>query len=118
MRAYIAYNEDGIEELGDINKERVIFLIDSAYASLASEKQFWVGFYRSEKDFLEIRPVGKSECMIWSDVIAKSQSLGLLEFFFRRKIHISKIVVGPEAAAEAVYYYIDYSREEFELKYS
>lgn len=118
MRAYIAYDEGGIEELGEANKDQVLTLIDKADASLAGAKQFGVGFCRSEKDFLEIRPVGKSQYMLWSDLIVKGQSTGFASFFSRRKTHIDNIVNGREAAAGVVYNYMEYSREEFERKYS
>lgn len=117
MRAYIAYDEGGIDELGEIDKEQVASLIDKADASLNVEKQFGVGFYRSKKDFLEIRPVGKSQYMVWSDLIANKQSSGLLSFFSWGKANLDKIVIGRDAAIEAVYYYMDYSREAFEQKY-
>ena len=118
MRAYKAYDESGIEELGDVSKEQVSSLIELADASLASEKQFGIGFYRSETDFVEIRPVGKSEFMVWSDRIVKSASSGLLGLFQKKKSNIDKIVVGLDAAVEAVSYYMDYSREAFEQKYT
>ena len=118
MRAYIAYDEGGIEELGDIDKDQVLSLIDKADASLTGAKQFGVGFYRSEKDFLEVRPVGKSQYMLWSDLIVKGQSTGFASFFSRRKTHIDNIINGRAAAADVVYSYMDYSREEFEHKYS
>jgi hypothetical protein len=119
MRAYLAYDEGGIDELGAIDKEQVVSLIEKADASLRTKKQFGVGFYRSEKDFLEIRPVGKSEYMIWSDIISGGGgSSGLLGFFSMRKTHIDKIVAGRETAAEAVFYYMDHSREAFERKYT
>lgn len=118
MRAYIAYDEGGIDELGTIDREQVVSLIDKADASLATEKQFGIGFYRNKKDFIEIRPVGKSEYMVWSDIIARGQGSGFFGFFLGRKAHIDKIVEEREAAVEAVYYYLDYSREAFERKYS
>jgi hypothetical protein len=93
-------------------------LIDKADASLAAENRFGIGFYRSEKDFVEIRPAGKSEYMLWSDIITKSERSGILGFFSKRKNHIDRIIMGRLAAAEAVYYYIDHSREEFERRYS
>ena len=117
MRAYMAYDDGGINELGEVDKAQVVPLIGKADASLTSEKQFGIGFYRNEKDFVEIRPVGKSEYMIWSDVIAKDRSPGFLGIFTRRKDHVEKIVTGHEAAAEAIYYYMDYSREAFESRY-
>jgi hypothetical protein len=118
MRAYIAYDDGGIDELGDADKEQVNALIEKAETSLATEEQFGIGFYRNKKDFLEIRPVGKSEYMIWSDIIAKNESPALLGIFSRRKGHIEKIVIGREAAAEVACYFMEYSREAFELKYS
>ena len=117
MRAYIAYDEGGIEELGEIERDGVLPLIDRADASLSKKSQFGVGFCRSKKDFLEVRPVGKSEYLLWSDAIAKAGSAGFLGLFFRRKAHIDKIVAGRDAAATAVYYYMDYPRETFERKY-
>ncbi len=118
MRAYIAHDEGGIEELGEVEKDQLLSLIDRAEASLATEKQFGVGFYRSEKDFLEVRPVGKSQFMIWSDVIAINTSSGLLGVFSKKKAHIEKLVSGREAAVGAVSYYMDYSRGAFEREYS
>jgi len=118
MRAYKAYDESGIEELGDVSKDQVSLLIEQADASLTTAKQFGVGFYRTEKDFLEIRPVGKSEYMVWSDRIAGNTNTGFLGFFSKAKRHIDTTVTGREKAVEAVLYYMDYSREAFEQKYS
>ena len=56
--------------------------------------------------------------MLWSDLIVKGQSTGFASFFSRRKTHIDNIVNGREAAAGVVYNYMEYSREEFERKYS
>ncbi len=118
MRAYLAHDDGGTEELGEAKKEQVLSLIDRAEASLATEKQFGVGFYRSEQDFLEVRPVGKSQYMIWSDVIASNTGSGFLGLLSKKKAHIEKVVVGREAAAEAANCYMDFSREAFERKYS
>jgi hypothetical protein len=118
MRAYKAFDESGIEELGEVAKDQVSALIGEAEASQATDKQFGVGFYRSEKDFLEIRPVGKSEHMIWSDRITRSANTGLSSLFSKTKNKIDKVVIGQEKATEAVLYYMDYSREAFEQKYS
>lgn len=65
MRAYFAYDEGGIEEIGEATREQVLSLIEQAKASLTKDKQFGVGFYRSERDFFEVRPVGKSQYMLW-----------------------------------------------------
>ena len=118
MHAYKAYDESGIEELGDVSKDQIAALIEQADASLATGKHFGIGFYRTEKDFLEIRPVGKSEYMVWSDRIAGNTNAGFLGLFSRAKRHIDMIVTGREKAIEAVWYYMDYSREAFEQKYS
>ena len=118
MRAYKVYDESGIEELGDVSKDQVSSLIEQAEASQASEKQFSIGFYRSENDFVEIRPVGKSEFIVWSDRIIKNTNSGFLGFFQKKKSHIDRIVSGRESAIEAASYYMDYSRAAFEQKYS
>jgi hypothetical protein len=118
MRPYKAYDESGIEELGDDSKDQISSLIEQADTSLATDKQFGIGFYRTEKDFLEIRPVGKSEYMIWSDRIARNANVGFLGLFSKAKSHIDLIVSGREKAIEAVLYYMNYSREAFEQKYS
>jgi hypothetical protein len=117
MRAYFAYDEGGIEELGEASREQVPSLIERAEASLTQDKQFGVGFYRTERDFFEVRPVGKSQYMLWSDLIADSGNRGFVARFLRRKTHIEKIVSGRDLAAAAVHDYFECSREEFERKY-
>jgi hypothetical protein len=117
MRAYFAYDEGGIEELGEITREQVPSLIEQAEASLTQDKQFGVGFYRSERDFFEVRPVGKSQYMLWSDLIADSGNRGFVARFLQRKTHINKIVDGRDLAVAAAYDYFESSREEFERKY-
>jgi hypothetical protein len=49
MRAYFAYDEGGIEELGEATREQVPLLIKQAEASLSGGKQFGVGFYLAER---------------------------------------------------------------------
>jgi hypothetical protein len=117
MRAYKAYVESGIEECGEIAKAEVSSLIAQADAALNTDQHFAVGFYRSEKDFVEIRPVGKSEYMVWSDRITANASSGFLGFFAKSKRHIDSIVTSREQAVEAVFYYMDHSRKAFEQKY-
>ena len=114
MRAYKAFDESGIEELGPVSKEQVPALIAAAETSL-SGKSFGLGLYRSEKDFIEVRPVGKSEYLIWSDRITGGG--GILSWL-ARKPHIQKIVAGQAQAIEAAFYYMDSSRDAFERKYS
>jgi hypothetical protein len=117
MRAYFAYDEGGIEELGESSKERVLSLIEQAEVSLTGDKQFGVGFYRTERDFFEVRPVGKSQYMLWSDIIADSANRGFVARFLQKKAHIEKIVDGRDLAVAAAYDYFESSREEFERKY-
>ena len=117
MRAYFAYDEGRIEELGETTKEQVLTLIEQAEASLAKDKQFGVGFYRTERDFFEVRPVGESQYILWSDLIADSGNRGFVARFLRSKTHIEKIVDGRVLAAAAAYDYFECSREEFERKY-
>jgi hypothetical protein len=118
VRAYREYDESGIEELGDISREQVPQLIADAEESLTTAKQFGVGFYRTEQDFLEIRPVGKSQYMIWSDKIAENSASSFFGRLFQKRGNIYKVVTGRERAIESVLFYMDYSREAFERKYS
>ena len=85
MRAYFAYDEGGIEELGEATREQVPLLIKQAEASLSGGKQFGVGFYRTERDFVEVRPVGKSQYMIWSDLISGNGNRGFLARLLQRR---------------------------------
>lgn len=117
MRAYFAYDEGGIEELGETTKEQMLSLIEQAEASLIGDKQFGVGFYRTERDFFEVRPVGKSQYMLWSDLISDSGNRGFVARLLRKKTHIEKIVAGRDLAVAAAYDYLESSREEFERKY-
>jgi hypothetical protein len=91
-------------------------LIEQAEASLKGDKQFGVGFYRTERDFFEVRPVGKSQYMLWSDIISDVGSRGFVARFLQRKTHINRIV-GRDLATAAAYDYFECSREEFERKY-
>ena len=118
MRAYFAYDEGGIEELGETTRDQVPSLIEQAEGSLAGDKQFGVGFYRTERDFFEVRPVGKSQYMLWSDLISDGGNRGFVARFLQRKTHIEKIVSGRDSAVHAAYDYFESSREEFERKYS
>src|SRR5271165_914425 len=117
MRAYFAYDEGGIEELGEATREQVPLLIEQAEASLSGDRQFGVGFYRSERDFVEVRPVGKSQYMLWSDLISGNSNRGFVARFLQRKTHIDKIVEGRGLAVAAACDYFDCPRDEFERKY-
>jgi hypothetical protein len=117
MRAYFAYDEGGIEELRETTREQVVSLIEQAEASLTGNRQFGVGFYRSERDFFEVRPVGKSQYMLWSDIIGDGGNRSFIARFLQRKTHINKIVDRRDLAVAAAYDYFECSREEFERKY-
>jgi hypothetical protein len=117
MRAYFAYDEGGIEELGEATREQVPLLIKQAEASLSGGKQFGVGFYLAERDFVEVRPVGKSQYMIWSDLISANGNRGFLARLLQRKTNINKIVAGRDLAVAAACEYFDCPRDEFERKY-
>jgi len=106
MRAYLAYDDSGIKELGDVSKDDLPALIEQADASLATHKQCGVGLYRSEKDFLEIRPAGKSEYLIWSDRLAPRRLLDLLHIGARQSLIRSKAndprpVIAQQSIARA-----------------
>ena len=112
MKAYKAYLDSGIEELGDKPLNVVLDLIRSARQS-EDVKEFGIGFYRSERDFMEVRYVGKDQYLIWSDRIVGPLWKRLLS-----KRHIEKIVDGDQGALEAVSVYFEQSRERFEQRYS
>lgn len=112
MKAYKAYLESGIEELGDKPLKVALDLISSARQS-ESTKEFGIGFYRSERDFMEVRYVGRGQFLIWSDRIVGPRWKRLF-----RKPHIEKVVDGDQGALEAVTAYFEQSRESFEQKYS
>ena len=116
MQAYKSFVESGIEELGEITKDQIPMLFDAAEKALEAPDeniQFALGFCRSEKDFLEITPVGKSQYLIWSDRIAPKK--GIAGWFGRKRIE--KIVTGRDQAIEAALYYWEHERGEFEETY-
>lgn len=117
MRAYFAYDTGGMEELGETSQEQIPSLIARADASLSTDNQFGVGLYRSDDDFVEIRPVGNGEYLIWSDIIAVGSDRGFLSLLFGRKQHIDKVVAGRDLATAAAYDYMERSRAEFERRY-
>jgi hypothetical protein len=112
VKVYKAYLESGIEEIGDKPLNVAIDLIRSARQS-EGNKEFGIGFYRSQGDFMEVRYVGMDRYLIWSDRI-----VGPLWKRLFSKHHIEKIVNGDQAALEAVTVYFEESRERFEKKYA
>jgi hypothetical protein len=114
MRAYKAFEESGIEELGTVSKSQIPALIAAATLSMAEKNSFAVGLYRSEADFVEIRPVSKDAYLIYADRIA--QNGGMLGWLFR-KAPIEKTLNSQAYAVEAAYYFMDESRASFERKY-
>lgn len=114
MRVYKGYDSGDIEELGSLVEDNIPEMIDGAVNSLGSN-DYCIGIYRSEKDFMEVRPVGNEQFLIWSDRIIKHGNL------FKRlmlKAHIEKVVNGRENAISAINLYVNGSREEFEQCYT
>ena len=117
MNAYKTIDSD-IEELGEVTKEQIQNLLnglDELDALLSEDKICSIGLCRSETDFMEIRPVGKSQYLIWSDRISASK--GLMGKLFGKR-HIEKVVEGRAQAIEAANFYMEHPRDEFEQKYS
>ena len=114
MRAYKAFDDGRIEELGDIPSSHFVEYIEAAAESLGGDS-FGFGLMRSEKDFVEIRPVGNDQYLIWSDVLVRRK--GLLSALFSRA-HIEVLVDSRERALEAALAYENCPREEFERRYS
>lgn len=111
VKAYRAYLDSATEELGDATLDDVVALLLSARDS-ETTRPFTIGFYRSERDFVEISYVGKDQWLVWSDCIALPFWRRL---FFNR--HIRKVVHGVERASDAVKTYMEQPRECFEHTY-
>jgi hypothetical protein len=101
-----------IEELGPRRLADVRTLIVSMKEP---ERQFIVGFYKAEKrDFVEISYVGNDQYLVWSDRITPPKLLFARLF---GSMHIERFVQGDEEAFEAIKFYMERSREEFEERY-
>jgi hypothetical protein len=114
MNIYKCYDSGGIEELGFYNEKELPRLISQAVESLGNN-DFGIGVNRTEKDFVEIRPVGNNQFMLWSDRLNKSGSF-LSKIFQSRNIQLT--LKGEDEAIEAIKHYVMSSRERFEEKYS
>jgi hypothetical protein len=117
MFAYKAHMEKGllgcaIEELGPRRLADVGPLIASMKEPAC---EFFVGFYKIEKrDFVEVSYVGNDQYLVWSDRLTPPRSLFARLF---GSSHINKFVQGDEEAFEAVKFYVERSRQEFEERY-
>lgn len=114
MRAYKTFEDSRPIELGEVTKDQIASLIDEIDPALTGNNPLGIGFCRSEEDFIEITPVGNSQYLIWSDCIAGTK--GFLSKLFRQS-PIQTTVKSLDDAIEAVIYFWDCSREEFEQKY-
>jgi len=120
VRGYLCYDEHGIEELGEVHEDDLPALLDRADAALSGNRQFGIGLYRSKQDFFEIRPVGKSEYMLWSDRIVGRRGAGFWGWlaWLLAKAQIDQTVQGRSTALAAASYYMSHTRDAFERKYS
>jgi hypothetical protein len=114
MRVYKGYDTGKIEELGAPDQSALPTLLSEAVSSIG-KNDFCIGVNRSEKDFVEIRPVGKSQYMVWSDRLCKT---GTFWQRLSQTRNIQKVVEGEERAIEALNTYMDESREAFEQAYT
>lgn len=107
MFAYKAHMDKGwfgcaIEELGPRRLADVRALI-------------FIGFYKTEKrDFFEVSYVGNDQYLVWSDRLIPPRSLFARLF---GSSHINTFVQGDEEAFEAVKFYMERPRSEFEARY-
>ncbi len=114
MKIYKCFDSGGIEELGELKSTDLPELLTQAVDSLGNN-DFGIGAQRSEKDFVEVRPVGKDQFMVWSDRICKTGT------FFQRLVqsgNIEKTIEGEKLALEVFRVYRNQSRESFEAKYT
>ena len=111
------YEQGEVKELGQVGRKQIRGLVEQADLSSVTVRPYGVGFYRSEADFLEITPVGRSEFLLWSDFIVKRSGGGLFRFLRRDKRHIDTCIRGREAAIAVAHNYVDLSRQAFERKF-
>ena len=114
MKMYKCYDEGGIEELGRYDETVFPALLAEAVESLG-KNDFGIGICRTEEDFIEIRPVGKDQYLLWSDRLHKSGS-----FFSRlfQDTNIQRTIEGESRVMKIVQDYKTSSRKNFELEYS
>ena len=117
MFAYKAHMDKGwfgcaIEELGPRRLADVRVLI----ASMKDPGgEFFIGFYKTEKsDFVEVSYVGNDQYLVWSDRLIPPRSLFVRLF---GSSHINTFAQGDEEAIEAVKFYMERPRSEFEARY-
>ena len=114
MNAYKAYESGEIEEILAFNENSLRKLLADSIASLGSD-YFCFGLQRSNKDFVEIHPVGKSQFIFRSDRLCKSGS------FWQRLTQsgtIERKVESEEEVLSILNTYMHHTREEFESKYA
>ena len=114
MIVYKGYDTGTIEELGVLDQSALSALLSEAVNSIG-KNDFCIGINRSKKDFVEIRPVGKSQYMVWSDRLCKT---GTFWQRLSQPRNIQKVVEGEERAIEALNTYMSESREAFERAYT
>ncbi len=112
MKAYRAFDGSEIEAFGEMEFDQIFELIEESIGSLGGGREFGIGIFRSEKDVLEIRPVGNDIFLIGSDYIA-------LPFWKKlfSKNHMSPIVSGMGAVKNVIRSYTEKSRIECEKEY-
>lgn len=74
MNIYKCYDEGGIEKLGKYDEKTFPALLFRAVESLGGN-DLGIGISRTEEDFIEIRPVGKDQYLLWSDRLHRHGSV-------------------------------------------
>ncbi len=115
MNAYKSFCDGQLQELGEVGPSDVTALLADADTALSSgQPSYSLGFCRSDSDFLEICPVGRSQYLLHADLLATPWSF---KRFLTRKSHIERIVTGAPAAIQTVLDFMERPREEFERIY-
>jgi hypothetical protein len=109
MKQYLSDIRGNLQELGDTTLESGETFLRAHYAEQGKDVLF-IGFNRSEKDFVEIGYIGKEKFSIHTDTIAGSPS------FFSRLLAkpIDLTVDGLDPALDVLKTYFDLSRADFE----
>mgnify|MGYP000686279733 CR=1 FL=1 len=114
MNVYKGYDSGKIEDIGNVSRPGIEQLLREAVESIGNN-DFCIGLNRSDKDFVEIRPVGNSQYIVWSDRLCK---IGSFWQRFLQTRNIEKIVEGESNALQAIEIYINKPREHFEQTYT
>jgi hypothetical protein len=118
MKAYYADREkagrSGMTELGECTEADLDRLLNEATLK-GGAGSVAVGFYRSEKDFIEIDYVGREQFLIQSDRLFPPTSVWRI---FRTPRRLSTTITGAEKTKSFIQQYFRSDRKAFEALFN